>query len=93
MKGDVKNRMSTWYIYKTKKDIIVAVGLGEDAEGTAKMTVLDNNIPPSPAKLIGLFKADAQRDYINQMIPILLENIKNDPEIIKMYEQIKKEGL
>ena len=85
--------MATWYVYKTRKNMIVAIGLGEDDESTAKMTVFDDRIPPSPAQLIGLFKADSQCDYIKNFIPILLENIKNDPELIKICKQIKKEGL
>ena len=85
--------MSAFYVYKTKKDVIIAIGLGTDGEGTAKLTVFDHHIPPSPAKLIDMFQADSMCDYVNCMIPVLLKNLKDDPEVIEIYERIQREGL
>jgi hypothetical protein len=85
--------MSIWHIYKTKRDVIIAIGLSTDDEGTTRITVLDHNIPPSPAEFLTIFQADSQRDYVHNMIPVLLANLKDDSEVVKIYERIKKEEL
>jgi hypothetical protein len=85
--------MSEWRVYKTKKNVIVVVGTETNNEGITKIFVNDHHIPPSPAKLISTFKADSQCDYINNMLPILLDNLENDKGIIAVYKRIKKGGI
>ena len=83
--------MSIFCAYKTKGDVIVVVVIQVDNKGAIKISTLDHNIPPSPAELIGVFQADTVYDYINCMLPALLSNLKEDPEVVKIYEKIQQE--
>ncbi len=85
--------MNTFYVYKTKKDVVFAIGLDGNIKEDVRIIAYDHNIPPSPCKFLGTFKADVQCDYIYQMIPYLVNNLKDDPEVIEIYERIKKDGI
>ena len=82
--------MSQWYVYKTKKGTIFTVGLSGDIDTTIKVTALDHNIPPSPAKLVGIFEANSMYDYIHNMTLVLLDNLKKDTELVAICKILKK---
>jgi hypothetical protein len=85
--------MAQWHVYQTRAGTIFTIGLSGNSDEEIKIVAYDHNIPPTTAKLVGIFQADSQCDYINKMIPILLRNLKDNIETKKIYKRIKKEGL
>lgn len=83
----------TCYVYKTKKGTIFTVNLSGDTDEDIIINVFDHNIPPSPATLIGCFQANNMRDYVDKMIPILLEHLPEDKQLTKLVTQIMNKDI
>lgn len=89
MKKTMKKKTNKFIVYKTKNNSIFVIG----SKNSRVKSIFDGNIPPSPAERIASFTADSTCDYIHNMIPILMEHLPNDKEIIEIYKQIKKNGV
>ena len=86
--------MGNFSVFKTKAGQIVVLNLSEpNDEGDIKITLYDHHIPPTEAEKIASFKADALCDYLHAMLPILLENLPDDEDVVNLHERIIKEGV